>query len=182
MSATQFPTEHASGALYGELDPNECRQQLSYAYVHAVATAARCHLNRPSVDYQTIDATVGQTGRHSRIEMPKVDLQLKCTSKGVLKDQYLHYQLEKKYYDALRSTMRGDDIILVVMLVPTEIEDWLLQAEPSLILHKAAYWISLRDAPPILSESKTVKIPRSNVFNVEQLLEILGRIGSGGHP
>ncbi len=182
MTGSSFPTVHASGHLYGHLFDHQCREQLSVAYVHAVTTAARCALEEIKVDYQTVDATINQTAPHQFYDKSKLDVQLKCTSRDILKSDHVAYSLEEKYYDELRSTRRYNPIILIVLIVPPTLEEWLVQEEEGLRLHRAAYWMSLRGEPEIDRRSTTVHIPRSNIFNVEQLLDIMTRIGNGGMP
>ena len=56
---------HSQGrAPYGTLFPNNCREQLSVAYLRAVVTAARCTYNPPDVDYEGIDCTIRQQANH----------------------------------------------------------------------------------------------------------------------
>jgi DNA modification methylase len=182
VTATAFPTDHASGTPYGLLDENACREQLSLSYVHAVAAAARCSMERTGIDYQQIDVTIKQTAPHSLIEYANLDIQIKATSKDVLKADAVHYALPKKYYDSLRSMKRNNKIILVVVVLPDRLEDWVLQSEDDLRMRRAGYWLSLRGYPEIQTGSKTLKIPRANVFSVEELLGIMSRIGNGGAP
>lgn len=177
-----FPTVHASGLPYGQLAANNCREQLSIAYAHAVTTAARCTLEDIKVDYQTVDAVIRQTADHAVYDVAAIDVQLKATSQDILKEGHLAYSLETKYYDALRSPRRMNPVILVVMLLPAGLDQWIVQDEDHLRLHRSAYWISLRDMPPVQTESTTIHIPRSQKFDVEQLLGILSRVGDGGYP
>lgn len=182
LSASTFPSTHASGVPYGQLYESACKEQVSLAYAHAVATAARCSLEVVKVDHQTVDATVRQTAVHDLWDLVTLDIQMKCTSqKKIVKADHIAFPIDTKYYDQLRSTRRQGDIILVVMIVPPEIDKWVRQTETDLHLSHVAYWVSLRGMPDVSTESTTVRIPRTNVFDVEQLLRILSCIGRGGH-
>ncbi|NEE03898.1 DUF4365 domain-containing protein [Phytoactinopolyspora halotolerans] len=183
MTAPPFPTDHSCGLPYGTLDPNECRQQISIAYAHAVATAARCTLETIRVDYETVDVQVRQKASHAVYDHTPLDIQLKCTSRDILRDGHISYPLEVKYYDELRSIKRYNPAILVVLLVPEGLGEWLIQDEEHLRLHKGAYWTSLRSEPATSNRSSvTIRIPKTQIFSVEQLLGILSRIGNGGVP
>jgi len=58
------------------------------------------------------------------------------------------------------------------------------QDSTQLRLVKCAYWASIRDAEPLDEgvDSKVVHLPEKNLFNVEQLLGIMCRVGEGGLP
>jgi hypothetical protein len=90
--------------------------------------------------------------------------------------------LKKQHYDALRDPHTFNKQILVVLLVPRNLDEWLTQTEEQAVMRRSAYWVNLQGEPPIPSDEKTVVVPRANVFNAEQLLDILGRIGNGGAP
>ncbi|UQX89200.1 DUF4365 domain-containing protein [Jatrophihabitans telluris] len=152
--------------------------------MRAVVTAARCSYEQIDVDYQTVDASIRQTANHYVFSSAQVDVQLKCTSQDVVKDDHVAFSIEKKYFDKLRDTRRYEKIILVVMVVPTNLEDWLIQDDDRLILHKSAYWMSLHGEPALTdpNQSTTLHIPKAQRFDVEQLLGILSRIGNGKMP
>lgn len=173
---TAFPDMHRSGVPYGRLQPNLCKEQISIAYAHAVATAARCKLQDVDIDDHGVDAVLMQTPPDELLGNVKIDVQLKCTSGDVLKDQHLAFQLPKFNYDKLRGEYRLDPAILIVMLVPSDLEDWVTQDEDALTVVRCAYWMSLRGMPSIGDQdSKVVHLPRGNIFNVESLLAMMER-------
>jgi hypothetical protein len=93
------------------------------------------------------------------------------------------FSLSEKTYNDLR----GDDVhvprILVVVFVPDAIDLWLEQSEERLLMKHCAYWVSLRDAPETTnSTSVTVQLPRTNLFTVDALKDMMLRIGDGGSP
>lgn len=61
--------------------------------------------------------------------------------------------------------LRGDHYVprvLIVVLVPTVPEDWLIQNHESLALRHCVYWLSLQQSPETTNTAKvTVAIPRS---------------------
>jgi hypothetical protein len=100
----------------------------------------------------------------------------------VLKDDGVHWVLDRKHYDTLRDPDSYHHKILVVVLVPRQLQNWLDVREGGMLLRGTAYWVSLEGEDPIETQSKTVILPRENIFNVDQLLEILQRVGDGGRP
>jgi hypothetical protein len=170
-----FPDIHSSGVPYGRLEPNLCKEQISIAYAHAVATAARCKLQDISIDDHGIDATLMQTPPDDLLGDVRIDVQLKCTAGDIVKNDHIAFQLPRFNYDRLRGEHRLGPAILVVMVVPDSLETWVTQDELSLKLVRCAYWKSLRGAPSIDTDSKVIHLPRSNVFDVESLLGMMER-------
>lgn len=121
------------------------------------------------------------TGKVEPFDLPCGTTQ-EGTEQNVLKDDGIHWQLDRDHYDALRDPLSYNRKILVVLLVPDLLQSWLEVREDGMLLRRAAYWVCLEGADPIETQSKTVILPRENVFNVEQLLEILQRVGDGGRP
>jgi hypothetical protein len=168
------------GAPYGTLDQRECKQQFSIAYAHAIATAARCKLDNIHPDDERVDLTIRQVASHKMYDSAQIDVQMKCTSQDVLKTDGVHWVLSRDHYDHLRSELVYVPKILVVLLVPKRLDDWLTVSADSMLLQRSAFWVSLRGEPESAHDSKTVVLP--NQFNVVQLLEILKRVGDGGTP
>lgn len=180
--STGFPDTHPSGVPYGRLEPNLCKEQISITYAHAVATAARCKLDDVKIDDHGVDAVLLQTPEDYLLGNVRVDVQLKCTSMDVLREDHVAFPLPRFNYDSLRGPKRLTPAILVVMIVPPRIESWLAQDEDSLRLVKCAYWMSLRGAPAIDQQGRTVHVPRANIFDVSSLLAIMKLVAEGGHP
>jgi hypothetical protein len=94
----------------------------------------------------------------------------------------LTHQIKLKNYDDLRHTDYQNPRILVVVTVPEDITTWLAQTDERLVLSHCGYWLSLRDRPAVASTAKknprvSVRLPRNQPFTVEQLNEIMARIG-----
>jgi hypothetical protein len=83
---------------------NEQKQQLSIAYVHAVAARAGFSCERPSVDDDSVDVVIGASGSvHDKalILSPRIELQLKATAQDELNNGHLAFPLPIKNYAAL---------------------------------------------------------------------------------
>lgn len=71
-------------------------------------------------------------------------------------------------YNHLREKAKAIPRLLVVLFLPLNSTDWLLQNEEELALRRCAYWVSLYDAPDTTNDtSVTVYIPKNQVFNAE---------------
>jgi hypothetical protein len=158
---------------------NEQKQQLSFAYVHAVAARAGFACDRPSVDDDSVDAVIGASGLvngRSLIRSPRVEIQLKATSQDILHEDHLAFSLPVKNYDDLR----GETLVpraLVVLHLPADPQEWLEQSEDELIARRCAYWVSLHGRPdPSSRQNVTVRLPRKNLFSVENLQAIMERL------
>ncbi len=167
----------------GSLPESACKEQLSIAYLHAVTAAARCSWEVLRVDYEGVDATVRQTADHLIYSGAQVDVQLKCTSQaGYLRSGHVAFPLERAHYDKLRDPKTFNPRILAVMLVPADLGEWLEQGEEHMLMRRCVYWTWLQGQPERTSGKVTVKLPRSQVLDVGQLLSMLQRIGNGATP
>lgn len=165
------------------MDPNECKQQFSFAYVRAVASTAGYAVTRPDVDEDSIDLTVSARGKLGRLRSPRLDVQVKCTSKDVLRDDGVHFHLNLKNYDELRADDCLVPRMLIVVLVPSQKEAWLNHSEEELAIRHCGYWISLSGHPSTSNDQgKTVVLPREQQFTVQALESIMSRIASGELP
>jgi hypothetical protein len=154
------------------------KEQFSRAYVAAVAAAAGYATSRPDPDIDKIDLTVHARGSEGHVRSPRVDLQLKCTEVDAGAGDALAFDLDRETYDILRAADYVVPRYLVVVVVPTNVSDWLEQTSEQLALRRCGYWLSLRDAPPTSnSVSQRVEIPRQQVLSVASLREMLARAG-----
>ena len=178
------PTHLPDGTPYGKLHETACKEQFSLAYAHAIALAARCTLHGITPDVERVDFTVRQVADHNLYEAAQIDVQMKCTSQSVMLNDGVHWTLDVDHYDHLRSGKVYNPKILVVLLVPTNLKDWLDHSADRAILKQCAYWVSLRGLPavPATQQTRTVVLPPTQPFDVPNLLGILKRVGDGGPP
>lgn len=149
------------------------KEQFSIAYVRAVAAAARVNVYKFDVDDDSIDigfATRITSGRPSR---PRLEAQLKCSAVIPEKNGVFQYPLLLKNYNDLS----GDELIprvLIVLIVPPKLDDWLTQDADQMIMRKAAFWLDLAGSPESSNKTKvTVAVPKANLFNPNALLKLL---------
>ena len=153
-------------------------EQLSYAYIHAVASKAGFSFERRLTDKDSIDASIHAKGKLTpeSIISPSIELQAKSTTNYDLHDDDFRFPLKVEYYNALRGN-RFNPTILVVLFLPENIDDWLSHSEEMLITKKCAYWISLKDMLETSNKSTvTIKIPKSNVFSPTSLMNIMTNV------
>jgi hypothetical protein len=113
------------------LSMQNIESELSYAYLHAIASRAGiiCEYAGRHSDAAGVDAVLRVKGRlatDSSLTQFTVDVQLKATKKAPVEQagRYSH-SLEVKNYDALRSTDAGAPQLLVVLFLPDDAETWL---------------------------------------------------------
>lgn len=166
------------------LDIGKCMEHFSDAYVRAVASAARMHVEPRLVDNDSVDGYLHYTGQLGAAYSPQIAFQLKATSVAShVKLDHIAYPLKIKNYDDLRVTNSGVPRILIVVVIPEGVVDWLLQDETRMRLHRCGYWFNLAGAPAVTNSSRrVVHVPRAQQFTVGSLRDMMTRIGQGGSP
>lgn len=157
------------------MTPNRQMEELSFAYVKGIAARAGFKVARPSTDTDSVDGILmSDQGRR-----PRVDFQAKSTTRDLLHTDGIHFPLPVKNYNELRADTMVPRI-LVVLLMPADAEEWLAQSAEELCLRHCAYWLSLEGRPATTNPSNvTVLAPTANVFSVEQLTALMGKIEKG---
>jgi hypothetical protein len=164
------------------MDLRQQQEQFSRAYVHAVATVAGFGTYRPEIDDDSIDLGIAARGGATTFKSPRVEAQLKCTSTSVRHDEAVHFPLRLKNYDDLRKNCHVPRILIVV-LVPEHVPDWLAQTEEEMILKRCGYWRSLAREPAVDNTTAvTVHLPRANLFTPAALRAMMLRVGEGLEP
>lgn len=158
------------------MDLNAQKEQFSVAFVYAVSSIAGCSLSKPLPDDDSIDWTLAK--RLSR--RPRLDIQLKCTAGDDGSGDEVSFPLKRKNYDDLIVTDLISPRVLVLITVPTDIQDWMQCTPSELALRHRAHWVSLRGWPATTNTtSVTVNIPRKNVFDPSALNAIMDKINNG---
>ncbi|QFS52810.1 DUF4365 domain-containing protein [Nostoc sphaeroides] len=164
------------------MDINQQKEQFSITYIRAIAAVAGYSLYRPEVDNDSVDLGIVSRGGTGKILSPRLELQLKCTARDILDENYIKYPLNLKNYNDLKINALVPRI-LVVVLVPEKITDWIKQTEDELCIRHCAYWVSLRGMPDTENTTNvTIEIPRSNQLTPLSLQTIIQRISFGDLP
>ncbi|MGB7444182.1 MAG: DUF4365 domain-containing protein [Coleofasciculaceae cyanobacterium] len=165
------------------MDISQQKEQFSNTYLQAITTVAGYSLYKPSVDDDSVDWGIAAKGIMGRIRAPRLELQLKSTARELLEDNYLRYPLKLKNYDDLRLADFAIPRILVILVLPEHLTDWLQQSEEELCIRYCAYWVSLRGLPETPNTTTvTISLSRTNQFTVAALQLIMQRISQGVEP
>jgi Domain of unknown function (DUF4365) len=166
---------------YANLGMARTAQQEGFgdAYLLAVAGAAGCATSLRRPDDDSIDWTLS-----CRLSLrPKLDIQMKTTTTADEDGDTIQYPLKVKNYNDLVITDILVPRILILVLLPPQVEEWLAVSSTELILRHCSYWTSLRGRPTSDNEyTVTVPIPRANMFTVEALCTMMTQINEGGAP
>lgn len=172
------------------LSPPNIESELSYAYLHAVASHAgmACSVSGKHEDNNGIDATVTAWGPFESggyLSEVTMKVQLKATIAAPAEGESgLSYFLKGvTRYDDLRTETVSIARILVVLFLPPDAEGWLVHSPEQLALRRCAYWQSLRGAPPTSNGGGvTVNLPFSQEFNAQALKKLAARLSIPNFP
>lgn len=143
------------------------------AFIRAVTADAGCKVSIPETDTDSVDGVImaDLEGR------PRMEFQAKSTAADIVKDGVARYRLRLDDYRRLIPSDILVPRILIVVLLPSEQDEWTNQTEDQLCLRRCAYWISLAGYPVRdNSSSVTLHIPTTNIFNSEQLRGMMNEI------
>jgi hypothetical protein len=165
------------------LSEQNIEAELSYAYLHAVATRGgfSCSYAHRHLDDVGVDAQINEDGQiladdsiHTSFAL---HVQLKATRvRPIENDGKFSFSLPIRQYNRLRETRLASARILVVLYLPPDPTDWLRHTEDALVAKRCAYWVSLRGADASENDGhQTVYVPRSQVLSVESLRNIMTR-------
>lgn len=162
------------------LTDNQVKEQLSIAYVNAVAAICKfgCELTR--IDMDSIDVSItcnGNLASDSTIRSPEIKLQLKATESLELnRDGQYPFPLSIKNYNDLRGNTLTPRL-LVVLKLPDTTAGWLSHTSNDLIIRNCAYWLNLKGAPSVPNAANiTVHLPSGNTFSPEALKDIMIKV------
>jgi hypothetical protein len=167
----------------GGLPQNERQQQFSLAYVRMVAAAAGCSIKSHETDYDGVDVTIVASTEYGRFYCPEFEMQIKCTRQHhLLTEEFMTWRLERARFLKLVNPKRFAPALLGVLLIPQDGDNLIQMSEGGLVTTSRMYWEYAANLGVIETgrSSKTVRLPRSNLFDVGALRGIMARIGEGG--
>jgi len=151
-------------------------EQLSRAYVQAVAAVCGCTCARPEPDYGH-DLTLRSVREQRGVFAPRgrtLDLQLKSTATADVTPGEVLFDLPVWAYNLLRRATKAAPALLVLVVLSPNRDDWLQHEEERLSIRGRAYWLSLRGTPAMANTSTVrVRIPRVNLFTPTELSRIM---------
>lgn len=164
--------------------------ELSYAYLHAVASKAGMSVvasNRHQ-DNNGIDAMITAWGpfiNGGYLKEITINVQLKAQiTVPVDNGTHLSYFVRGVgRYNDLRTDTVAVPRILVVLFLPADELDWLHHSDAELVVRRCAYWESLRGAPPTGNGmGATVKLPKAQMFTPQGLTDLAARFSRREFP
>ena len=159
------------------IPPNLVKQELHVAYFRAVVADAGATAAIPTPDIGTDYIVSGARIRNETDYAPtglSFFCQLKSTSDWKIRDDHFVYAVEADAYNKLAELEKGLGILIVYAL-PQRGERPLSVDESRLQLRKCCYWYRVPREPTTNVRSKTIEIPRTQLFDrnaVAQLLEL----------
>ncbi len=158
------------------LTENQTKEELSIAYIHAIAAKIGFSCERPKTDMDSVDVEIKSHGyltHDSIIYSPEIKLQLKSTSCINMIGDNIHFSLPVNNYEALRSNSMTPRL-LVIFELPTNKDDWIHHTSEELIMRKCTYWVNLSGEPDTQNQSSvTVKIPKQQVLSPDELYQLM---------
>lgn len=172
------------------LSSQNIESELSYAYLHAVASnaGASCSMGTRHEDNSGVDAKLTGWGPFpnggNRNEVD-IKVQLKATIKvPTVVGDFLSYSLSGiKQYNDLRAETVSTPRILVVLFLPSSASEWISHTDEALSLQKCAYWVSLRGAPASENtSSQTIYLPKSQRLDTQGITQLMSMISRNEMP
>ncbi|MFJ8965003.1 DUF4365 domain-containing protein [Lentzea sp. NPDC102401] len=169
--------------LDGGLPMTARQEQFSLAFVRMIAAAAGCSIKSHETDYDGVDITIASSTEYETYYCPQFELQLKCTTQhDRLRDAHFTWKMERDPFLKLTHGKRYNEAFLGVLVVPRDDEPLVRLNEEGLLSSSRMYWEHARLLGDISdgATSKTVHLPRTNLFDVESLQSTMQRVGEGG--
>lgn len=162
------------------MTPKQQREEISKAYVHAVAGQCGFKIGTWSQDDDCLDVTVGASGvlGGGTLAGPKLDLQLKSsTDQTHVHEHHIAWSLPRAHYDKLRLNAMVPRLLVVLML-PDTLKNAVAHTVEHLLVRRCAYWTCLqgRDAIKGEADSTTVHIDKDKVFSPRALDELMAKV------
>lgn len=163
-------------------DLNDPKEQFSYSYVCAVATVAGyiCGPATRLEDGLGVDMTIRKFSRVRKRTRSALDVQIKCTSVDStlvnVNNETIKYDLDvDNYIELIKDDENTIPQILVLMLVPPLLEEWISQSHENLIMRKCAYYETFRSHHDTTNKSRIrIPIPKTQIFSPSALKSIIG--------
>jgi hypothetical protein len=159
----------------------DIQSELSYAYVHAVASKIGCSVLPPTrlADNMGIDTIIKVLGTFAKNPIRTdftIGIQLKSTTQNlnVGKNEKIAFnKLNQNTYNTYRSLERPHPYLVILLQLPKSADEWLNVTPECLILQKCAYWVDLYGAPTTIAKQPTIYFPSQNLFTDKQLENVI---------
>jgi hypothetical protein len=143
------------------------KEQFSNAFMLAITTEGGFTIGEWNVDKDGVDVTL-------RSNALMVDIQLKCTQSPRTTQDGYSYDLDVKTYDKLSDPERSAPGYLALVIVPTDLNNWVTHYTQETLLACHAYWAAF-DTDKIARPNQAttaVRLPREQRLDVTALDEM----------
>jgi hypothetical protein len=161
------------------------QEQLSRAYVHAVAAHAGLIFEPATIDYGVdgcIRVVQRREGRRLLLSGHSLDVQLKATTNWRFENEEVIYDVEAKTYNDLVDRFnepRGTPMVLIVMCLPKNEGDWLSITTEQLILRHCCFWCRVGGTRTDNNATQRIRIPRSQILDQTSVGDLLDKVQKG---
>lgn len=170
----------AARLTYTCLAETDIQEELSLAYVRAVASSVGYSVEEVRKDRDSIDLRICAKGKLAddvNLESPILSVQLKSSYAIEMVAEKLSFPLKLKNYNDLRRTKVQMPAILVVLVLPRERERWISWTPEQLELRHCAFWHSLRGSPETTNSTTcSIAIPREQTFTPQTLQDLMLKV------
>lgn len=158
------------------------KEALSQAYVRAVIAKAGFNFGKTEFDYGidgTIKDVINRNGRYVD-SCFGINFQLKSSSDVSFQDGQVIYDLESKNYNDLVAESSMLPNILILLVLPSNSDEWLDVTTDQLVLKKCAWWCSLEGQEPTTNQTtKRIRIPDCQIFSPASLVDLMEKVKGG---
>lgn len=163
------------------LRPTTQKEQFQIAYVSAMAAHAGLTTNHPMVDDDSVDIQINGRNFPGRVRRPIIQVQLKCTSQDLIREELIKFPLKKKNYDDLRDSHVVVPRYLAILVVPEDNNIWIEHLDGHMLLRNECYWMSIKDMPDTPNDtSVTVSVPLAQRLTSGQLFNLMMQASQAG--
>lgn len=156
------------------------QEHFSGAYIRALCAVTGCGIESTTLDNDKIDYIISSRVRGKVRTKPKIDIQAKCKMGSPASTDPIPYAVDLATYDNLRDPLVSNPRILVVVLVPDDVDGWINQSETGLLFKYCAYWTSLKGQPESETmATKTVYLQRRHIFTPDALRDMMEKTSNG---
>jgi hypothetical protein len=153
------------------------QESLCRAHIYALAGMAGVnHAYDPAHDYG-VDGQfdpVAIRGNRRVVSGHPIAFQAKASTNWKLEDGHIVYDLEAKNYDDIVTRHPSEmTMILVLLCMPKEQENWHCATSDGTVLRNCCYWATLAGEPCENTSTKRIRIPVENLLTPDSLKELL---------
>lgn len=158
------------------------KEQLQFSYVNAVVARSGAKCTPPPSDYG-MDVIISEVKILPDGSFTDTSFlfhgQLKATTRCKIRNDYVVYDLDVKTYNKLVQWEGNAPAILIVFKLPKNEQEWLNLDEDVLCMRNCCYWMRLEGKVSTNVSSKTIKIPREQVFDPQAVTYLLDQVRQG---